>query len=144
MSAEPESAAWARAHRACFQVGPLVEMRGTQKMQVGFTVDLYAAVPGDKPPGPERIAEATRIWERLRAIVESLPRADGSTARVEIEPFRVAAYLRPENEMKPEIGLRAHVFHGDQYFKPVTDDERTRLSAVARKLEGAGLRADHW
>ena len=144
MSVEPEDAAWARAHRACFQVGPLVEMQGKQKVQVGFTVDLYAALPREQVPGPERIAEAARIWERLRTIVESLAAEEGSTARVEIEPFRVAAYLRPENELKPEIGLRARVFHGDAYFKAVTDDERKRLSAVARQLEATGLRADHW
>ena len=143
MSVESEGAAWARAHRACFQVGPLVEMRGKKKTQVGFTVDLYAALPEHMAPGPERIAEAGRIWERLRGILDSLPRAE-STTRVEIEPFRVAAYLRPENEMKPEIGLRARVFHGDGYFKAVTEDERKRLSEVGRTLAATGLRPDHW
>ena len=144
MSTESEDAAWARAHRACFQVGPLVEMRGKEKIQVGFTVDLYAALPTDQAPGAERIEEAGRIWEHLRAIVESLTPAQGSTARVEIEPFRTAAYLRRENEMKPEIGLQARVFHGDEYFKAVTPDERERLSEVGRKLTARGLRAGHW
>ena len=54
MSIESDDAAWARAHRACFQVGPLVEMRGSQKIQVGFTIDLYAALPVDKAAGAER------------------------------------------------------------------------------------------
>jgi hypothetical protein len=144
MSTESDHEGWARAHRACFQVGPLVEIRGKEKLQVGFTVDLYAALPADKAAGAERIEESRRIWERLRTIVESLTPAEGSTARVEVEPLRTAAYLRPENEMEPEIGLRARVFHGDEYFKAVTPDESKRLTAVERRLKELGLRAEHW
>jgi hypothetical protein len=144
MTTESDDAAWARTHRACFQVLPLVEMRGNAKMQVGFTVDLYAALPVDKAAGPERIEESKRLWERLRTIVESLRPPEGSTARVEIEPPRTAAYLRQENEMEPEIGLRARVFHGDEYFKVATPDENKRMSAVEGRLKAMGLRADHW
>ncbi len=144
MSTESDDAAWARAHRACFQVAPLVEMREKQKIQVGFTVDLYAGLPMDKTPGTERTEESRSIWERLRAIVESLTPAEGSGVRVEIEPWRTAAYIRPENEMKPEVGLRARVFHGGDYFTATTVDERTRLSAAERKLVERGLRAGHW
>jgi len=144
MSTESEDVAWARAHRACFQVLPLVEMRANAKMQVGFIVDLYAALPADKAAGAERIEASKRLWERLRAIVESLRPPEGSTARMEIEPQRTAAYLRQENEMEPEIGLRARVFHGDEYFKAATPDESKRMSAVEGRLKAMGLRADHW
>jgi hypothetical protein len=144
MSTESDDAAWARAHRACFQVGPLIEMRGNQKVQVGFTADLYAGLPMDKAPGDERQEESRRIWERLRAIVESLAPAEGSGIRVEIDPWRTAAYIRPENEMKPEVGLRARVFHSGDYFAATTADERARLSAAEQKLVAMGLRAGHW
>jgi hypothetical protein len=144
MSTELVDEAWARAHRACFQVGPLVEMRGASKVQVGFTVDLYAALPMDKAPGRDRIDESRRIWECLRAIVESLAPAEGSTVRVEIDALRTAAYLRPENEGEPEVNLHARVFHGDEYFKAPTPDERKRMSAVAQRLKDMGLRADKW
>jgi hypothetical protein len=144
MNTEPVDEAWARAHRACFQVGPLVEMRGQEKVQVGFTLDLYAAVPMDKPAGPERSAESDRIVGRLHAILQSLIPPEGGKARVEIEPRQAGAYLRPENALAPELGLRARIFHADQYFKAVTSDERTRLGAVERKLGEMGLRAHHW
>lgn len=144
MSTESDDAAWAREHQACFQVGPLVEMRGENKVQVGFTIDLYAGLPMDKAAGAERKEESARIWDRLRSIVESLMPAEPTGARVEIEPRRLAAYLRPENDMAPEIGLRARVFHGDDYFKAVTPDERSRLSAVEHTLAAKGLRAGHW
>jgi hypothetical protein len=95
MSNESDDAAWARAHRACFQIGALIEMKGNEKVQVGFTVDLYAQVPMDKAPGADRIEESARIWERLRAIVEKLaPPADGR-ARVEIELRRTVATSAP-------------------------------------------------
>jgi hypothetical protein len=144
MSTESDDAAWARTHRACFQVLPLVEMRGNAKIQVGFTIDLYASLPVDKAAGAERIEESKRLWERLRTIVESLRPPEGSTARVEIEPPRTAACLRRENEMEPEIGLRARIFHGDEYFKAATPDESKRMSAVEGKLKEMGLRADNW
>jgi hypothetical protein len=144
MSMESDDAAWAREHHACFQVGPLVEMRGENKVQVGFTVDLYAGLPMEKAAGAERRDESSRIWDRLRSILESLVPGEPTGARVEIEPRRLAAYLRPENDMAPEIGLRARVFHADDYFKAVTADERTRLSAVEQRLAAKGLRAGHW
>ena len=144
MSIESDDVAWASAHRACYQVLPLVETRKTAKMQIGYIVDLYAALPLDKAAGEERIEETKRIWGRLRTIVESLAPAEGSTVRVEIEPLRTAAYLRKENEMEPEILLRARVFHGDEYFKSPTPEESKRMSAVEGKLKAMGLRADNW
>ena len=116
----------------------------------GFPVVVFGVLPlpdfmpADKAPGAERIEESKRIWERLRTIVESLRPPEGSTARVEIEPPRTAAYLRKENEMEPEILLRARVFHGDEYFKSPTPDEGKRMSAVEGRLKAMGLRADHW
>ena len=144
MSIESDDVAWASAHRACFQVLPLVEMRRNAKMQVGFIVDLYATLPMDKAAGQERIEETKRIWDRLRTIIESLAPAEGSTARVEIEPLRTAAFLRKENEMEPEILLRARVVHGDEYFKSPTAEEGKRMSAAEGKLKAMGLRPDHW
>ena len=101
-------------------------------------------MPLDKAAGAERIEESRRIWEHLRTIVESLTPAEGSTARVEIEPSRTAVHLRRENELEPEINLRARVFHGDEYFKTLTPDERKRMSGVERRLKEMGLRPDHW
>ncbi len=144
MSTESDDAAWARAHRACFQVGPLVEMRGKERLQVGFTVDLYAGPPhGQGARGRAK----RRSFPPLGAPANDrrvLVPPEGGVARVEIEPRRAAGFLRPENEMEPEIGLRARVFHGDEYFKAVTGDERTRLSAVERNLTSMGLRPGHW
>ena len=144
MSSEDDTAAWARLHRACFETTPLVELKGGRQIQVGFTVDLYAALPMDNAPGAERREEALPVLARLRTIAASLSPAEGSRARVEIETPRDAVVRRPENELEPEVSLRARVFHGDDYFAAVTDDERARMSVVDRTLTALGLRKGHW
>jgi hypothetical protein len=143
MNAELDEATWARVNQVCFQVGPFVEMRGKEKVQVGFTLDLYAALPTDKAAGTERREESQRIWERMRGVVESIV-PEGAKARVEIEPRQTAAFFRPENEMHPEIALRARIVHGEEYWKAVTADERARLGDVERNLTARGLRSGHW
>ena len=145
MSAEQDATAWAEAHQACFEIDPLIEMRGTEKIQVGFTLDLFARLPMEDGPGPERRQSGAAVWERLRTILESvLPREGESSARLEIEPRRMAAVLRPENQMQPEVTLRARIFHADDSWKAVTPGDRERLEAFTKKLVAVGLKAGHW
>jgi len=145
LSTENDVAAWAKTHRASFETSPLVEMRGAQRVQVGFSVDFYARFPIDKVPGKNRREEALAAWERLRAILEAaLPPPELRGGRVEIEPVRPAAVLRPENEMHPEVVLAARVFHQDDSFGAVTLEERERMAAFEKKLVALGLRAGHW
>ena len=56
-------AAWAGAHGASFDVAPLVEMVKGRQVQVGFTLGLYARLPVESGPGPER--EAAAVTRRL-------------------------------------------------------------------------------
>jgi hypothetical protein len=133
-------AAWARAHEACFEVAPLVEMVRGCKVQVGFTLGLYARLPLGTGPGPERVAAAAEVWEGLREIAQSLAPQAGSGARVEVEGQRAAAFFQPEGQMLPEVALNARVFHGDDYFAEVTVDEEARLRDVTRRLTDLGLK----
>ncbi len=133
-------AAWARDHDACFELGPLVEMVRGRRVQVGFTLGLYARLPLKTGPGPEREAAARAIWERLREIAQSLVPREGSRARMEIDGSRPAASFAPEGRMQPEIGIEARVFHGDDYFAEATADEEERLRSVTRRLTEMGLK----
>ena len=143
--ADPEGdvAAWARANAACFDLVPLVEMKEGKKIQVGITLELYARLPMDKPPGPERRAAAAEVLGKLRQIVESL-RPESGEVRVQVEPPRTAAYLRRETEMEPEVRLSAQIYHAHDYFAPVTEDERARISTLERRLTTLGLKRGHW
>ncbi len=48
-------AAGAEAHGASFETAPLVEMVRGRQVQVGFTISLYARLPVEAGPGPERV-----------------------------------------------------------------------------------------
>ena len=141
---DSDIAAWAKDHRACFEIAPLLERRGGAMIRIGYTLELYASLPMDKTPGTERREEAARILERLREIAESLEPAEESGARVEIEPPRTAAFMRPSNDMQPEVLLSARIFHSDDYFKAVTPDEKDKLALVDKKLTAMGLRRSRW
>ena len=132
--------AWARTHEASFEVAPLVEMVKGRQVQVGFTLGLYARLPLETGPGPERQAAAAEIWERLRDIAQSLAPKEGRRAGVEVEGHRAAAVFQPEGQMLPEVALNARVFHDHDYFKEVTVDEEARLRDVIRRLTDLGLK----
>jgi hypothetical protein len=135
--------AWAKEHAACFEITPLLESRAG-RIQVGYTLELYARLPLEKTPGPERRAEAERAWEELRKLALSLAPAEDRGIRVEIEPRRGAASLRAANEMEPELQLSARVFHAGDYFAPVTQEDRDKLPGLERRLTAMGLRRGHW
>jgi hypothetical protein len=143
VSIESDVAAWAKAHEACFETEPIIEMQGSAKVAVGFTLSLYARLPLEVPVGEERRKAGAALWERLRVILGEALEGEGVQAGVEVEPPRTAAVLRPENEMQPEIALRARVRHKEA-FEPLTADERARMSAFEKKISAMGLRAGHW
>ena len=133
-------AAWAAAHGASFEVAPLVEMVKGRPVQVGFTISLYARLPLEGKPGPERVATAAEIWESLREIAQLLAPRVGPRARVDVEAQRPAAFFAPEGGMLPEVAFTARVFHGDDYFAEVTVSEEQKLRAVTGQLAEMGLK----
>ena len=58
--------AWTREHRVAYELAPLLEMRGGDKVQSGFTLSLYAAAPMDKAAGAERQEAGRTLWEELQ------------------------------------------------------------------------------
>ena len=134
-----ETTAWAREHGACFEVEPLTEVRRGEHLQVGFTIRLYARLPMDQRQRPERWVEAARIRSRLREMLESLTPAQGSPARLEIQPFRTA-FMTPEGDLQPEVAVEARVFHGRDYFAEVTQGEEKKVYAGVRRLAEMGFK----
>ena len=121
-----------------------MELVKGRRLHVGFTLNLYARMPLEQGPGPERRADAAKVWQGLREIADSLAPEPGGRARLEVEAPRTAAFLRPESQMRPEIGLVARVFHGDDYLAEVTPEERDQMGAVGRRLTEMGLKQGHW
>lgn len=144
MTSESETEAWARDHQACFELTPLVEMRGSKRIQVGFNVDLYAHFPVEKHEGEERAHAALEIWTRLRTILETAANGASGNARLEIDEMRSAAFMRQENKLQPEVNLRGRTFHAGDYLTPVTDDDRALLPTFEERLRALGLRMRNW
>lgn len=143
MRSEAEWANWAREHRVAFEVAPLVEVKGEAKVQVGFTLSLWAAAPEDQTPGPEQEGAVRKLWEELRDAAEAAVPVVERTAAAELEPPH-AAVLRPENDCKPEVGLTWRLFHRDEYMSPVTGADRDRLAVVEKRLVALGLKQGRW
>jgi len=144
VTTETDTEAWAREHQACFELTPLVEMRGSERIQVGFNVDLYARFPMQKERGEERTQAAVDIWTHLKTILETAAKGGRGEARFEIDQMRTAAIMRQENKLQPEVNLRGRVFHADDYFAPVTSEERSRLPSFEERLRALGLRVRNW
>ena len=133
---------WARKRRVSFEIQPLTELRGGEKLQVGFALSLYAEAPMDKAPGTERRAAGEALKQELLELVEdAFPKSD--VARAELEPAHTAV-LRPENELKPEVSFTWSIFHKDDYLRPVTADDRESLSGLEKRLTERGLKRGHW
>jgi hypothetical protein len=143
VTSETDMAAWARTNKACFEMTPLTEMRGSERIQVGYNVDFYALLPMDIPPGDQRREAGAAIWQQLKAILETATQQAGQ-ARFEIDAQRVGAIMRQQNDLQPEINLRARVFHPDDYFAAVTAEERERLHGFEKRLTTLGLRQGRW
>ena len=136
--------AWAQQAKAAWEVTPLIEMERGAQVQVGFELSLYARVPDDLPPGPDREVATEGIWDRMREIAESLLPLAGADARVEVDPYEAAARLRPETQFAPEILLSARLFHGADLLVPVEEGDREQLKPLEDRLHELGLKARSW
>jgi len=139
---EADWVAWTREHRVAYELSPLLEMQGGDKVQSGFTLSLYASAPMEKAAGAERQAAARKLWEELRALAEAAVPPGERTARVELDPPRTAM-LRPENEFKPEVGLTWRILRSGQPT-PATAEDRERLAALEKRLAALGLKRGRW
>ena len=144
MTTETDNEAWAQAHHACFELTPLVEMRGSERIQVGFNVDLYARFPMDKERGDARTHAAVQIWTQLRTLPAAAASGGKGDFRMEVDQMRPGAIMRQENKLEPEVNLRGRVFHAEHYFSAVTEEERARLPSFEERLRTLGLRVKTW
>ena len=145
MAIDPaECRTWAQQARAAWEVTPLLEQRKGERIQVGFELNLFARMPTEIPPGPERQAAVERLWDRLREIAESLLPLAGVDGRIDVDPFEAAARLRPETQFAPEILLSARLFHGADLLVPVDEGDREQLKPLEDRLHELGLKARNW
>jgi hypothetical protein len=134
--------AWTRENRVAYEIAPLLEVQGGERVQSGFSLTFYAAVPMDKAAGQERQEAARVLREELVALAEAAAPPSERASRVQLEPPRTAV-LRPENEFKPEVGLTWQVLHKGE-ARPTSDEDRERIAAFEKRLAALGLKRGRW
>lgn len=130
---------WARAHKACFDVQPLIEMHKGEKVQVGFELRLYAQMP---PRGRGIDERGAQILGTLREMLESVVGSDHPVARLEIASPS-AARVRAETGLTPEIELSARIFRRQGTFELVHQDARQNLAFLEQGLIALGLKREN-
>lgn len=137
---EADWVSWARAHRACFQNAPMIEVVKGERVQVGFSLTLYVSAPMEDAPGAQRGAAIGKLWDELKELAESVAPVEERTARVQLEQA-ARVVLRPENEFKPEVGLTFHLFPRGGALAAVTNADRDRMSALEKRLATLGVKS---
>jgi hypothetical protein len=130
-------AEWARAHKANYELEPLMESVDGTRVQVGYVITLYARLPKGQGPGPERRAGIGDLQVRLREILQSLAPAPGGVGRLELEAPRAAAFMTPD--MEAEYAASARLFHGADYFAAVTKNDERVVADEIHHLTERGL-----
>ena len=131
---------WARAHRAAYELAPLVEQQGGERLQVGFTLSLYAEAPAEGAEGSEA---CEKLEQEMEALAQDALPTEQRVAETEPDPERTVV-VRPENELKPEVCLSWRIFHKDEYLRPVTDADRESIALFETRLRELGLKRGHW
>jgi hypothetical protein len=135
---------WAEENRAAWDLARLVEMHEGKPVHVGYTLTLYARVPTETPPSPQRREAVIATWDRLREIADSLVAQEPAGTEILVGPYDAEERFRRENGFRPEVSLEARIVHAKDYFQPVQDEARDRLRPLEERLRELGLRPGHW
>jgi hypothetical protein len=130
---------WVRAHKASFEIHPLVELHKGEQVEVGFEINLFARMDRTVPAEEARQSNLA-IHHTLREMLESLVGPEHPTARLEVGPLRTAATLRSKRDFAPEVELQARVIRRGETFAPVPEGARGRLAFLEDGLLALGLR----
>ncbi len=139
---EAEWASWAREHRACYQVAPIIEDVRGEKVQVGFSLTAYVAAPLESKAGAQREQAVVKLWDELQLLADDVAPPEQRTARVQVEQS-ARVVLRPENEFKPEVGLTFHLFPRGLSMAAVTQADRDRMAQLEKRLAAFGVKQGH-
>jgi hypothetical protein len=97
--ATPPLAAFVRAHRVCWEIGPHVEARPGELRRAGVELVLHAQVRAGVDPGAP---ETQALHERLREIAQrALPRG----VQLRLVPFAPELHFRRDTAWRPEVDL---------------------------------------
>ena len=141
---EAEWREWAKIHRACWEVSPLIERHDGQNLQVGFQFTIMVQFPPSATDAATRRDAFPILSAQMEELVAVAFPAEGPIARFEAGPVEPSVRMRPETGFAMETQITCSVFHKDEYFSPVVAGERQRLAPLEKRLKELGLQAKSW
>lgn len=136
--------AWAREHKVCYDVGPLMRKDGDKLVQVGFEFEIAARLP-DATAGVESRQQATRhLLSAMAQLAHRVFPTEGDVARFELAPFQPVAQLRKETGFRPEVRRVVQVYRKENFWQSVGEGDRQRLGPLEQRLRELGVKAGSW
>ena len=135
---------WAREHKVCYEVRPLMQNNGEQLVQVGFEFEIAARLPKAAGRGESRQQTTRRLLSAMAQLVHRVFPAEGEVARFELAPFQPVAQLRRETRFQPEVRRVVQVYHKKDFWQRVGEGDRQRLGPLEQSLRELGVKAGSW
>jgi len=136
--------AWAREHKVCYEVRPLIQKDGDELVQVGFEFEIAARLPKAAGPGGSRQQMTQHLLRAMAQLVHRVFPAEGEVARFELAPLQPVAQLRRETGFQPEVRRVVQVYRKRDYWQEVAEGDRQRLRPLERRLRELGVKSGSW
>ena len=81
---------WAREHKVCYEVRPLIQKDGEELVQVGFEFEIAARLPAGGP-GESRQQMTQHLLRAMAQLAHRVFPAEGEVARFELAPLQPVA-----------------------------------------------------
>ncbi len=133
--------AWAREHKVCYEVRPLMSKQGDRLVQVGFEFEIAARLPA---AGESRQQATRQLVSAIARLAHRVFPTEGEVARFELAPFRPVAQLRKETGLQPEVCRVVQVYQKEDFRKSVVEGDRQRLGPLEQRLRELGVKAHSW
>jgi len=120
-----------RDNQVKWEVRPIVEIVGGEKVSVGYELEISAASNG--------IAASPALFRDLTAVAQSVLPRELDATRVEVLPFDHSVRLDPHDRLRPRVLLKLRIIHATGYFQAATSDQTKCLREVEQALRSLGV-----
>jgi hypothetical protein len=131
-----------REHQVCWEVAPINEMRGHDRIQVGYELRLFARHAA-RNTSPGSMAART-LHEKMSAVAAFVAPSECRPSRCEIAPFDASFHMRPESQWQPEVQLTVRIIHEEGYLRAIDACETRCAREIAARLHGLGAQEKAW
>jgi hypothetical protein len=131
--------AFIRDHRVHFDVTQEITFRGSERLEVGYVIHLWALHPKGARALPG-CAKCEELVARLREIALAVVPAGPRPTVPLVEPFEHALYDSKDVPGADEVMLSMRLAHREEYAASVDACEERCLKEIRTKLESLGVR----